>query len=77
MLQKALFKIVACAIYIYTSYTLFIHLHFVYIQSPFPQQIVPQNTVQLYMLRDCSSVRIGFNMINKRRTLPVVYTMLV
>ena len=42
----------------------------------FPQQIRPQTTVQSYILRDCSSVRIGFNMINKRHTLPIVYAML-
>ena len=43
----------------------------------FPQQIRPQITVKLYILRDYSSVRIGFNMIRKCHTLPVVYTMLV
>ena len=43
----------------------------------FPQQTIAQNTVQLYVLRDYSSVWIGFNMINKHHTLPVVYTMLV
>ena len=36
----------------------------------FPQQIRPQKTVQLYMLRD-------FNMNNKPHSLPIVYTMLV
>ena len=39
----------------------------------FPQQIGPQTTVQWYILRDYSSVRIGFNMINKCHTLPIVY----
>ena len=40
----------------------------------FPQRIIPHNTVQLYCY---SSVRIDFNIINKRHTLPVLYTMLV
>ena len=31
----------------------------------------------LYILRDYSGVRIGFNMINKRHALSIVYTMLV
>ena len=31
----------------------------------FSEQIRPQTTVQLYVLQDYSSVRIGFNMINK------------
>ena len=43
----------------------------------FPQQIRPQNTAQLYILRDYSSGTIGFNMKNKRHSLPVVYTILV
>ena len=38
----------------------------------FPQQTRPQITVQSYILRDCSSVRISFNMINNRHTLPIV-----
>ena len=33
----------------------------------FPQQIRPQTTVQLYILRDYSSVRTGFNMITNDR----------
>ena len=37
----------------------------------FPQQNRPQTTVQWYILRNCSSVRIGLNIINKRHTLPV------
>ena len=40
----------------------------------FPQQIRPQTTVQLYVLRDYSNVRIGFNIINKRHILPIVYS---
>ena len=35
----------------------------------FPQKIRPQITVQLYIARDYCLVRVGFNMINKRRTL--------
>ena len=42
-----------------------------------PQQIIPQNTVKLYMLADYSFVRTGFNMINKHHILSVIYTMLV
>ena len=37
----------------------------------------PQITVQLGILQEYSSMRIGFNMINNRHTLPIVYTMLV
>ena len=33
----------------------------------FPQPVRPQATVQLYILRYCFSVRIGFNMNNKCR----------
>ena len=43
----------------------------------FPQQIGPQNTVQLNILQDYSSVRIGFNMNNKCHSLPILYNMLV
>ena len=43
----------------------------------FPQEIRPWNTVQLYMLRDYLSRRIGFNMNIKRHPLPIVYTILV
>ena len=39
----------------------------------FHQQIWPQTTVQLYIaIQGYSSVRIGFNMINKRHILPIV-----
>ena len=41
----------------------------------FPEQIRPQNTVQL--LPDYFSVRIGFIVNNKRQSLPIVYIMLV
>ena len=37
----------------------------------FPQQIRPQATVQWYILRDYSCIKIGFNIINKRHTLHV------
>ena len=60
------FRIVVCAIY--TS--LFFLLH-----CCFPLQIRPQTTVQWYILPDYSSVRIGFNVINKHHTLYIVYTM--
>ena len=43
----------------------------------FLQQIRPQTTIQWYIFRDYSRVRIDFHMITKRHTLPVVYTMLV
>ena len=43
----------------------------------FPQQIRQQITVQWYLLRDHSSARIGFNMVNKYHTLPIVYTVLI
>ena len=42
-----------------------------------PQQIRLQATVQLYILWDYSSVRIGFSINKKCHTLAVVYTMLV
>ena len=42
-----------------------------------PQQIRAQTTVQWYILQYFSSMWIGFNMINKHHTLPIVYTMLV
>ena len=37
------------------------------------QQIRPQIFVQLYILRDYSNVRIGFNMINKRHAVRIVH----
>ena len=36
-----------------------------------------QATVQLCILRDYCSVRIGYNMINKHHTLSILYTVLV
>ena len=42
----------------------------------FPQQITLQTTVQLYILQDYSSLRIG-NMNSKRHTLPIICTVLV
>ena len=71
-LQKAHIKIVAHAIYIYLffSYTCKVKSSF---DQCFPQQIRPQITVQLYTLQDYSNMRIGFNMINKHRTLPIIH----
>ena len=40
----------------------------------FPQQIRTQNTIQLCILWDCSSMGICFNMDNKHHILTVVYT---
>ena len=40
----------------------------------FPLQITPQMTVQLYILWDYSSARIGFNMINKCLTPDTTYS---
>ena len=79
VLQKAHIKTVAHAIYTYIFFFSYIYtLLFCWkIKSCcdrcFPQQIGPQTTVQWYILRDYSSVRIGFNMINKCHTLPIVY----
>ena len=47
-----------------------------YCDRCFPQQIRPQTTVQPSILQDYSSVRIDVNVINKRLTLPVAYTIL-
>ena len=63
-------------------YYLLLLIFFLYIHSPlllennhcFPQQIRTQITVQWYILKDYSSVRIDFNMIKKQHTLPIVYT---
>ena len=82
VLQKACIKIMTHAIYFY------IHISYKYtllfcwkIKSCcdwcFPQQIIPQNTAQLNMLQDYSSVRIGFNMISKCHSLLVVYTITI
>ena len=43
----------------------------------FPQQIRPQTIVELCILQNYSSVRIGFSVNNKHHTLPIVYTILV
>ena len=43
----------------------------------FSSAALTTGTVQLYILQDYSSVRIGFNISNKRHTQGVVYTMLV
>ena len=50
---------------------------YTYCDHRFPLQIIPQTTVQLYMLQDYPNVRIGFNTINKHHTLPAVYIILV
>ena len=42
-----------------------------------PQQIRPQTIVQWYIFWCYSMVRIGFNVITKRHTLPALYVMLV
>ena len=79
---KARIKIVVGAIYtnLFFSYT-YTFLFCWKIKSCcdpcFPQQIRPQTPVQLYILQDYSSERIGFSMINKRQTVPIGYTMLV
>ena len=82
VLEKASIKMMACAIYTYLVFSYTCTLLFwwktkSYCDCCFLQQIILQKTVQLDMLLDYSSVRIGFNMINKCLTLPVVYTMLV
>ena len=81
VLQKARIKIVARAIYTYLffpyTYNLFFCWKIKSCDRCFPQQIRPQITVQLYILRIYSSVRIGFRMISKCHTLLVVYTILI
>ena len=81
VLQKAHMKIVACAIFTYsfTSYTYTLLLCWKIkscFNCCFPLWIRPQTTVQWYIW-DYSSVRIGFNFINKCHRQPIVYTMLV
>ena len=80
VLQKARIKIVARAIYTYLFFSYTYSLLFCgKIESCdhcFSQQIRRQS-IQLYILQDHSSLRIGLNMNNKRCKLPVVYTMLV
>ena len=48
-----------------------------YCHRCFPQYIRLKITIQLYILQDYSSNRIGFNLNNKHHKLPIVYTMLV
>ena len=61
----------------------YLHLHiFFYIHSrccnhSFPLEIRLQNTIQIYILREYFSVRIGFNMNNKCHSLLIVCTMFV
>ena len=80
--QKARIKIVVLAIYTYLFFSYKYTLLFYWkIKSCcdryFPQKIRPKNNVQWYIWRGYSSMRIGFSMINKRHTLPIVYSMLV
>ena len=72
--KKALIKIMVCAMYTYL-FLLFTYTHLFCSKIKswqgccFHQQITPQTTVQLYILQDYSSVRIGLSMNNKRHTL--------
>ena len=80
--QKARIKIVVLAIYTYLFFSYSCTLLFYWkvkscCDRCFPQQIRSKNNVQWYIIRAYSSLRIGFNMINKRHTLPIVYSMLV
>ena len=80
VLQKTCIEIVAHAIYIYLFFYYTYTLFFCWIiktccDNCFPLQIRPQTTVQWYISRDYSSVRTGFNMINKRHILLIVYPM--
>ena len=59
-------KIVTHAIYTYLFFSYTYTLQFC--DRCFPWQIRPKTTVQLYILQDYSSVRIGFNTINKQGT---------
>ena len=66
------------------SYFFFLYMHSLFFwkikicsDRCFRHQIRLQTTVQWYILRDYSSARIGFNIINKCHTLPIVYSMLV
>ena len=82
VLQKAHIKIVARAIYTCLFFFILTLSSSAWkIKSCchrcFSQQIRLQITVQLYILRGYSSVRIGFNMTNKHHKLPVVCNMLV
>ena len=80
IITKAFIKIAARAIYTYLSFfsdtdTICNKIKSFY-DLCFPQQITLQTTVQLYILRDFSSLRIG-NMNSKRHTLPIICTVLV
>ena len=77
VLLKVRIKIVARGIYSYLffSYTFTLLFYWkikISCNRCFPQQIRPQITVKFYTLRDYLSVRISFNMISKRHTLPLV-----
>ena len=82
VLRKAPMKIVAGPLY--TSLFFFLYMHSLFFwkikicsDRCFHQQIRLQTTVQWYIVRDYSSARIVFNIINKCHTLPIVYSMLV
>ena len=75
--KKARIKILACAVHTYLCFSYTYTVLFCWkIKSCcdrcFPQQIRPQTTVQLCILRGYSSVRVGFHMINKRHILFIV-----
>ena len=82
-LEKAHIKFVACAIYtIYftcfflITYTLLFDCKRKSYDHCFRQQIRPQTTVQLCILQDYSSVKIGFSMNYTCHRLPTLYNML-
>ena len=83
MLQEACIKIVGPAIYTYPFFLMHavsssdIKEKVVMISLVFFQQVRPQTIVQWYILERYSSVKIGFNMISKRHTRPIVYILLV
>ena len=82
VLQKARIKIIDHAIYTFLFFFLYMYSLFFWkikicSDRCFRHQIRLQTTVQWYILRDYSSARIGFNIINKCHTLPIVYSMLV
>ena len=70
VLQKARIKSITRAIYTYLifsyTYTLLFCWKMSCCDSCFSQEIRPQTTAQLYIFWNYSSLKIGFNMINKR-----------
>ena len=82
LLQEARIKIVAHALYT-NLFSIFFLIHAVfssagkwknYCDRCSTQQVRPQTTVQWYILQYYSSMSINFDMISKRHTLPIVYT---